>query len=325
MIPPRFHPLTIRDVRRETPDAVSIAFDIPAELAADYAYEPGQYLTLRTSLDGEEVRRSYSICSGVADPHLRVGIKKVAAGLFSTYANDSLKVGDTLEAMAPMGHFFVPVDAAARRHVVAFAAGSGITPILGILRTMLAAGHETSSTSMTSALYHIHRDKRIRARVLDELATADTPADIAALPYLGAVIQETLRVHPTVPIVLRELTGPLTVAGVPCPAGQVVGIALPALHFNPDLWADPESFRPERFLEDKPSPYQYAPFGGGYRRCIGAAFAHSELAVGIGTIMKTLELRARDGDRAGRPPRAVARGIATKPGREIALYVSARR
>ncbi|GAY15242.1 cytochrome P450 [Mycobacterium sp. shizuoka-1] len=193
------------------------------------------------------------------------------------------------------------------------------------LRTMLAAGHETSSTSMTWALYHIHRDETIRTRVLDELSTADTAADIAALPYLGAVIQETLRVHPTVPIVLRKLTGPLTVAGVSCPAGKVVGIALPALHFNPDLWADPESFRPERFLEAKPSPFQYAPFGGGYRRCIGAAFAHSELAVAIGTIMKKLELRARDGDRAGGSPRAVARGIATKPSREIALDVIARR
>ena len=193
------------------------------------------------------------------------------------------------------------------------------------LRTMLAAGHETSSTSLTWALYHIHRDPRIRSRVLDELATAGTPAEITVLPYLAAVIQETLRVHPTVPIVLRRLTGPLTVAGVACSAGDVVGIALPALHFNPELWDDPESFRPERFLDTKPSPFQYAPFGGGYRRCIGAAFASTELAVAVGTVMKTLELRLPTREQRGRPPRAVPRGIATKPSREIALDVVARR
>ena len=112
------------------------------------------------------------------------------------------------------------------------------------LRTMLAAGHETSSTSLTWALYHIHRDESIRSRLVEELAHAATPQEISALPYLGAVIQETLRMHPTVPIVLRRLTGPLTVAGVPRSAGDVVGIALPALHFNPDVWKDPDSFDP---------------------------------------------------------------------------------
>jgi cytochrome P450 len=117
----------------------------------------------------------------------------------------------------------------------------------------------------------------------------------------------------------------LTVAGVNCSAGDVVGIALPALHFNPELWQEPESFLPERFLGAKPSPFHYAPFGGGYRRCIGAAFAHNELVVAIGTIMKTLDLQVSAGERRGKPPRAVPRGIATKPSREIALDVLARR
>ena len=192
------------------------------------------------------------------------------------------------------------------------------------LRTMLAAGHETSSTSLAWALFHIHRDEKVRLRVSDELAAAASPAEIATLPYLGAVIQETLRMHPTVPIVLRRLTAPLTIDGVVCSAGDVVGIALPALHFNPMVWNEPEAFIPERFLDTKPSPFQYAPFGGGYRRCIGAAFAHNELAVAIGTIMKTLDLRVPARER-GRPPRAVPRGIATKPSREIALEVIARR
>ena len=188
---------------------------------------------------------------------------------------------------------------------------------------MLAAGHETSSTSLAWALYHIHRDESIRSRVIEELAGAATPGEIAALPYLGAVIQETLRMHPTVPIVLRRLTGPLTVAGVPRSAGDVVGIALPALHFNPDVWKDPDSFDPDRFLERKPSPFEYAPFGGGYRRCIGAAFAQPELAVAIGTILNTVELRAPAREQRRKPPRAVPRGIATKPNREILLDVIA--
>jgi cytochrome P450 len=193
------------------------------------------------------------------------------------------------------------------------------------LRTMLAAGHETSATSMAWALYHIHRDEGVRSRLVEELAHVATPGEVAALPYLGAVIQETLRMHPTVPIVLRRLTGPLTVAGVPRSAGDVVGIALLALHFNPNVWKNPDSFDPDRFLDRRPSPFEYAPFGGGYRRCIGAAFAHNELAVAIGTILNTVELRAPAGEQRRKPPRAVPRGIATKPSREILLEVIARR
>ena len=191
------------------------------------------------------------------------------------------------------------------------------------LRTMLAAGHETTSTSLAWALYHIHRDESIRSRAMEELADAATPQEIAALPYLGAVIQETLRMHPTVPVVLRRLTGPLTVAGVRRSAGDVVGIALPALHFNPDVWKDPDSFDPDRFLERKPSKFEYAPFGGGYRRCIGATFAQHELAVTIGTILNTVELRAPARERRKKPPRAVPQGIATKLSREILLDVIA--
>lgn len=193
------------------------------------------------------------------------------------------------------------------------------------LRTMLAAGHETTSTSLAWAMFHIHRDERVRSRVVEELATAATPGQIATLPYLGAVIAETLRMHPAVPIVLRRLTAPLTVAGVACSADDIVGIALPALHFNPKIWARPDEFDPTRFLDAKPSPFHYAPFGGGFRRCIGAAFAQTELAVAIGTLLKTLDLRQPGPERHRRAPRAVPRGIATTPSREIVLEVSARR
>jgi cytochrome P450 len=189
------------------------------------------------------------------------------------------------------------------------------------LRTLLAAGHETTATSMVWALYHIYRDEALRARLADEVAQAHTPAEMVALPCLAAVIKETLRMHPPVPIVLRRLTGPTTIGGVPYSSGQIVGIALYALHFNPAIWTDPERFRPERFLDTRVSPFEFAPFGGGYRRCIGAAFASSELSIAIATIMKTLELRMPARDRARPAPRSVARGIAVAPAREVTLDV----
>ena len=140
---PRFHTLTISDCRRETADAVSLAFAVPDDLRDDYAYSPGQYLTLRASIDGEDVRRSYSICSGLGDNELRVAIKRVEGGTFSTWANEHLHIGSPLDVMTPDGRFGVPMEPASPRTLVAFAAGSGITPILSIAKTALKreAGH----------------------------------------------------------------------------------------------------------------------------------------------------------------------------------------
>jgi ring-1,2-phenylacetyl-CoA epoxidase subunit PaaE len=143
MIPPRFHRLTIRDVRRETPDAVSIAFEVPAELAAAYAFEPGQYLTLRTTLDGEEVRRSYSVCSAPDDGELRIGVKRVESGAFSSFANAALQAGHTIDVMTPTGRFGQIGPATDGRVYAGFAAGSGITPILSIIRGVLAREPES--------------------------------------------------------------------------------------------------------------------------------------------------------------------------------------
>lgn len=135
----KFHSLTIKEVRPETRDAVSIAFDIPADLADSFRFTQGQHLVMRTQMDGEEVRRSYSICTGVNDGELRVAIKRVAGGRFSAYANDSLKAGQSLEVMPPSGHFYVELDAARHGNYLAVAAGSGITPILSIIKTTLDA------------------------------------------------------------------------------------------------------------------------------------------------------------------------------------------
>lgn len=135
---PRFHRLAIDDLRRESSDAVSMTFVIPCELADDYAFSPGQYLTLRTMLDGEEVRRSYSICSGPDDGEIRIAVKKVDGGAFSSWAADELKRGDELDVMTPTGRFGVVSPAEAGRTHVGFAAGSGITPILSIVKGVLA-------------------------------------------------------------------------------------------------------------------------------------------------------------------------------------------
>lgn len=132
-----FHPLTVSDVRRETPEAVSIAFAVPPALADDYRYVPGQHLTLRLVRGGEEIRRSYSICSGLDESELRIAVKAVEGGRFSPMAGE-IRVGDTLDVMTPQGRFGVALDPAAGRTYLAIAAGSGITPVMSIARTVLA-------------------------------------------------------------------------------------------------------------------------------------------------------------------------------------------
>src|ERR1700744_1864406 len=135
---PRFHRLAVNDLRRESVDAVSLTFAIPNELADDYSLAPGQYLTLRTTMDGEEIRRSYSICSGPDDGELRIAVKKVDGGAFSTWAADELKSGDELDVMTPTGRFGITPAPEDARIYVGFAAGSGITPILSIVKGVLA-------------------------------------------------------------------------------------------------------------------------------------------------------------------------------------------
>ena len=132
-----FHPLQIRELRRETPDAVSIAFAVPQELAGTYRFDPGQHLTLRTKLGGVETRRSYSICSGLDDGDLRVVVKRQDSGLFSNWVHENIKPGEVIDVMTPQGRFGIRPDPDASRHYLAIAAGSGITPVMSILRSVL--------------------------------------------------------------------------------------------------------------------------------------------------------------------------------------------
>ena len=159
-----FHALTVASVTRDTRDAVLVSFEVPDELATAYAYQPGQHLTLRAVIDGQDLRRSYSICSSVRDRRLRVGIKKVAGGQFSTWANEQLKPGMQLDVMPPMGTFHVPLAADHSRHYLGFAAGSGITPLFSIIKTTL----ETEPGSRFTLVYGNRASSTVMLR--DELA-----------------------------------------------------------------------------------------------------------------------------------------------------------
>lgn len=136
----RFYSLVVTAVQRDTRDAVVLTLRTQnPEDKSFFEFTQGQYLTFRKHFDGEEIRRSYSICAAVQDDTLRVAVKKVAGGLFSTWANEKLKAGDVLEAMPPAGNFHVPLDKSQRKHYLAFACGSGITPVFSLLKTTLLA------------------------------------------------------------------------------------------------------------------------------------------------------------------------------------------
>ena len=143
MTHPAFHTLTIREVRRETADAISVRFAVPPALRDAYAFTQGQFVTLKAEVDGCELRRSYSLCCAVSDyardGELRVGIKRIEGGRFSSYAERRFEAGMALEVMTPDGRFFTQLKGDQRKHYVAFAGGSGITPVLSIVKTVLEA------------------------------------------------------------------------------------------------------------------------------------------------------------------------------------------
>ncbi|HVZ55056.1 MAG TPA: 1,2-phenylacetyl-CoA epoxidase subunit PaaE [Chitinophagaceae bacterium] len=130
-----FHRLPVRSIRRETPDCVSIVLAVPPELREVFSFTAGQNLTLRARVDGQDIRRSYSICSAPGDGELRVAVKRVPGGIFSGYANDRLRPGDYLEVLPPTGQFFTALHQEHQKKYLAFAAGSGITPVISIIKS----------------------------------------------------------------------------------------------------------------------------------------------------------------------------------------------
>lgn len=143
---PRFHTLQVREVRKETVDCVSVSLEVPDELKEEFQFIQGQYLTFKARIKDQDVRRSYSICRSPLDNDLRVAIKKVEGGLFSTYANEELKAGDQVEVMKPMGRFFTKVDPENAKNYLAITAGSGITPVMSIMKTVLATEPKSEFT-----------------------------------------------------------------------------------------------------------------------------------------------------------------------------------
>lgn len=149
----RFHSLRIKDVKRETADAVSIEFDVPEELKETFRFKHGQYLTFKLQVNGEEIRRSYSICSSPLENSLRIAVKEVEGGRVSGYFNRTAQAGQVLEVMPPLGNFNTDLSASNRKTYVAFAAGSGITPVISILKTVLE-----SEPSSDFVLYYGNRE-----------------------------------------------------------------------------------------------------------------------------------------------------------------------
>ena len=148
----KFHRIKIADIYKETKDCSVISFEIPVELQEEFQYSQGQHLTLKSSIDGKEERRSYSLCTSPIENKWKVAVKKINGGVFSTFVNEKIKKGDYLELMPPNGDFFIPVNPSESKNYIAFAAGSGITPILSIIKTHLALEPQS-----TFKLFYLNR------------------------------------------------------------------------------------------------------------------------------------------------------------------------
>tara|TARA_R110002049_G_scaffold50370_3_gene143052 strand:- start:85226 stop:86545 length:1320 start_codon:yes stop_codon:yes gene_type:complete len=157
--------------------------------------------------------------------------------------------------------------------------------------TLLFAGHETTAVALAWAMYHLHRHSDWLAKLRAELDQApdDSASTLASLPLLKATIQETLRLNPIVTEVLRKLKAPFALGEYQIPAGYAIAPAAVLAHYDPNNFSQPDAFRPDRFLNPKYTPSQYLPFGGGKRRCVGAAFSLYEMAIVLGTLVRRYE------------------------------------
>jgi cytochrome P450 len=163
------------------------------------------------------------------------------------------------------------------------------------LMTLLLAGNETTALSLAWAVDEICRRPAVLAKILDEIAGCPSPAE--PLPYLDATIKEVLRLHPVTALLVRKITAPVALREHEAPAGSFLVLNVYIAHRHPEYWRDPDEFQPERFLDQKPDPYAWLPFGGGARRCIGMAFALLEMRVVLATMLSELRL-APHGDPA---------------------------
>ncbi|MBI1223917.1 MAG: phenylacetate-CoA oxygenase/reductase subunit PaaK [Bacteroidetes bacterium] len=201
---PKFHRLKVRDIRLETLDCVSIRFEVPPTLKPEYEFLPGQHLTLKTDLEGKEVRRSYSICASPLEDELRVAVKQVVDGAFSSFAKETLKIGDELDVMTPMGNFTLETSPQNRKHYVAFAAGSGITPVISMLKsvmrneltshfTLFYGNRTTESIIFRDEIEDLKNEYLTRLSVHHVLSQEDLGADL----FLGRIDVEKSRMFCT--------------------------------------------------------------------------------------------------------------------------------
>ncbi len=191
--------------------------------------------------------------------------------------------------------------------------------------TLLLAGHETTATALAWTVHRLVEHPDVLTRVRDELhsVVGDAPVTaehVATLEYLDATIKETMRLNPIIPAIGRALARPMCVAGYELPATTVVGPCIYLTHRRPDVWEDPERFAPERFVARKPDPYEYFPFGGGVRHCLGAAFAMYEMKIVLAEMLRRVELRAAPGVTV----RLVRRGLTFAPSAGMPVIVDRR-
>ncbi len=172
----RFHTLKVKDIKRETADAVSVAFEIPPQQQPEYQFKQGQYITLKMTIGGEEIRRSYSLCSSPYDKELRVAIKAVKGGKMSTYINGELKVGTNIDVMTPMGSFYSVLSGGNKKKYVLFAGGSGITPMLSIIKSIL---YVEKQSTITLIYANKNEESTIFKSELDAIASANQNLKIA--------------------------------------------------------------------------------------------------------------------------------------------------
>jgi cytochrome P450 len=192
------------------------------------------------------------------------------------------------------------------------------------LRGLLFAGHETTAVTLACAFHWLHREPEVLGKLLCELEGLgeDAEADaLASLPYLEAVCQEALRMNPPVVDTGRSVREPFKLMGYTIPAGEGINPSPLLLHMREDLYPEPERFRPARFLERKFSPFEYIPFGGGARRCLGAAFAMYEMKIALGTILRRYRLRSVGGKRIA----FVRRGLTLGPRGGVPMMMVERR
>jgi cytochrome P450 len=185
------------------------------------------------------------------------------------------------------------------------------------LMTLLVAGHETTTTMLGWAFDLILGDGRVESRLRAEVEAAPDLAAIGRLDYLDATIREALRLRPVISAVGRKVRTPMTLGGYAIPAGEVLAPQAYLVHLLPSIYPEPKAFRPERFLDKKPDPYEWLPFGGGIRRCLGLAFALYELKVVIATMLERTRLRRA----LPRPAKVTLRGFMFVPerGAEVVL------